>query len=504
MLDRLSITFRLTVLLAWLLAVTANTAGAQQNPSFEEITDDGESAPAHWILRGGDFVLDSAFAADGTRSLRLTNDGRRGSARVTQRMDPPRVAGNRLRISAWVKTEGVRDGSVGLWLRVDSEQGLLYVDGMRDAGASGTTDWARYELEAPIFPAAATIELGAILRGTGTAWIDAVEIEGLDTRGRPAPAAAAARYLDRALDIMQQHSIRRESIDWTHFRASVVDQARGATSAADAYPAVRFALGSLGDHHSYLMTPDRAVALEAAPVANARTGRVAVPPRGETLEDEMAYVWIPGFAGGSPAKQVEFAERLQETIRQLDRPQTCGWIVDLRGNTGGNVWPMLAGIGPLLGNGEAAAAVYPDGRRVPLWYRDGKAGLGDYVQLRVTGEAYRTRSPEPPVAVLFGPRTASSGEIVAAAFRGIARHRSFGSPTRGLSTGNRTFPLADGAALVLTVAATSDRNGTIYVGPMKPDESTPEADEDAVLLEQEAVRAALVWLEQQCAGDDPS
>src|SRR5690606_22044975 len=151
------------------------------------------------------------------------------------------------------------------------------------------------------------------------------------------PGAAAARYLDRALDIMQEHSIRRASIDWAAFRAAVADQARGAVSAEDAYPAVRFALGSLGDHHSYLMTPDRAVALDAAPVANARTGRVAVPPRGQTLESGVAYVWMPGFAGGSAAKQVEFADRLEDTIERLDEAQTCGWIVDLRSNTGGNV-----------------------------------------------------------------------------------------------------------------------------------------------------------------------
>lgn len=45
------------------------------------------------------------------------------------------------------------------------------------------------------------------------------------------------------------------------------------------------------------------------------------------------------------------------------------------------------------------------------------------------------------VAVLTGSRTASSGEVVAIAFRGRPRTRSFGEPTVELSTANRTFLL---------------------------------------------------------------
>src|SRR5690606_7638415 len=101
----------------------------------------------------------------------------------------------------------------------------------------------------------------------------------------------------------------------------------------------------------------------------------------------------------------------------------CGWIIDLRRNSGGNLWPMLLGVGPLVGDGDAGAAVYPDGRRVPFWYRDGRVGLGDYVQLRVT-RPYRLRRRDPYLAVLLGERTASSGEILAGAFRGSPKHRT--------------------------------------------------------------------------------
>ena len=42
---------------------------------------------------------------------------------------------------------------------------------------------------------------------------------------------------------------------------------------------------------------------------------------------------------------------------------TCGWIIDLRGNGGGNMYPMLAGLKPFLGDTVLGAFVGPDKTR---------------------------------------------------------------------------------------------------------------------------------------------
>jgi C-terminal processing protease CtpA/Prc len=188
---------------------------------------------------------------------------------------------------------------------------------------------------------------------------------------------------------------------------------------------------------------------------------------------------------------VKFAETLNTLVQGIDIEGVCGWIVDLRRNSGGNLWPMLAGLGALLGEGELAASIYPDGRRVPIWHRGGQAGFGEYVQLRVRSP-YGLRAAA-PLAVLLGPGTASSGEVLAVAFEGRPATRSFGAPTRGLSAGNRTFSLSDGASLVLTVAATSDRDGRLRLGSLSPDVAVAasgagSSGEDAV------IGAATEWL----------
>jgi C-terminal processing protease CtpA/Prc len=480
-------------------------AGAQQNLSFE-IVDAGTSVPQGWNLpRTGGAALhvtvDSSVASEGSRSLQIARLGEGGVARVTQRLTlqegavtPSAVM--RVRLTGHVRAKDLASGEAALWLRVDGPRGFLAVDsrGAPEAPASAQ-GWQQLTIQAPLPSDAREISFGAQLRSVGTAWFDAFELEMLDAKTLPPPSAAARHYVEAALDIMQEHSLRTREIEWPVFRAATIDQARGAETAADAHLALRYALRNLGDYHSYLVTPQTAKALSVSPVANARTGRSVVEPRGTALEGGLAYLSVPGFAGGTALQQVAFADRLQGLIRELEPAAACGWIVDLRDNGGGNLWPMLAGVGPLLGDGEVGASVYSDGRRVPFWYRDGKVGFGDYVQLRVSGASHRLMQGSPRIAVLIGPETASSGEVLAMALRARDGAATFGGPTRGLPTGNRTFPLADGAALVLTVAATSDPVGRVLRGVIEPDQAVALGSAD----EAAASDAARAWLRGSCS-----
>jgi hypothetical protein len=487
----------------------AGATGAELNLGFEAL--DAQGHPVGWSLGGADADVSSdATAVEGERSLKITRAGAAGVTRVTQRVPAALLRSDdnaqrtlRLRLTgrARASTPGP---SPALWLRIDGPRGPLFLDsagfgrepetGVAEATAGG--EWRRYELELPLPRDADEIAIGVSARGQGAAWFDALDISVVVTDAWPPATPAAARYVDAALALMREHSLRRSEIDWPAVRAQALEHARGATTAADSHLAVRFAVRELGDRHSYLQSPAAARALATAAVSNARTGSPPAEPRGRPIGDKLAYLHVPGFAGGTPLQQVEFAEALHDAIRRNDGNGVCGWVVDLRQNTGGNLWPMLAGLGPLLGEGELAASVYPDGRRTPIWNREGQAGFGEYTQLRVR-TPYRV-AESTRVAVLLGAATASSAEVLAVAFRSRPATRSFGTPTRGLSAGNRTFALADGASLVLTVAATSDLTGRVYAGPIEPDELVERAreasggDADAVLA------AGAAWL---TAGD---
>lgn len=488
------------LLLACAAAAAPHLTLAQTNLGFEQTS--GAGLPGPWsglgreVPDGPRVRVDSSVAAEGARSLEIVQTGADELTRIGQRV-PGHVlsphgaeaggAASRIRVRAAVRSAGAAQRPA-IWLRMSGARGSIYLDSRSDVSESAAGGWLRAEVELALPADVEEIRFGAVARGAGSAWFDDFELDVLRADDLPPASAGARAYLDAALDILEENSINRARIDWPALRAETAAYARGARTPAETHAALRYAIYALADRHSYLQPPAAAAELRRTLVSNARTGRASIPPRAELLDGRLGYVAVPSVAGGSPASQAEFATRVQKLIEALDSPQTCGWILDLRRNSGGNLWPMLAGVGPLLGEGEAGASVYPDGRRTPLWYRDGQAGFGDFTQLRVH-EPHRLAGAA-HVAVLTGPATASSAEVLAVAFRGRVGAASFGAPTAGLSAGNKTFELRDGAALILTVAATSDRAGRVYLGPIEPEHAVGEGT-----LGGDPVRdAAAAWL----------
>jgi carboxyl-terminal processing protease len=239
----------------------------------------------------------------------------------------------------------------------------------------------------------------------------------------------------------------------------------------------------------------RSVTLEVG-----RVGYNAVPAvRG--LPGGVGYLLLPEYVGRSTGEGASrYVEASHADMAQADGLVACGWVVDLRLNSGGNMWPMLAAAGPLLGDGVAGSFAAPEGTMA--WgYAAGEAFLAGRGLVRVA-EPYVPRRPGGPVAVLTSRLTASAGEAVAIAFRGRDVTRSFGEPTRGIPTVNASRFLRDSALLALTTAFHADRHGTLYGGVLVPDEVVPidwariGTDDDPVL------RAAARWIRSrpECGG----
>lgn len=133
------------------------------------------------------------------------------------------------------------------------------------------------------------------------------------------------------------------------------------------------------------------------------------------------------------------------------------------------MWPMLLGIGPLLGDAGAARNVgrFLDGTTQKHWaYREGGVWNGQAHVLGSRHTRYALRDPHAPVAVLVGPRTGSAGEAITLALRGRPATRSFGQPTAGYATANMSPTLVDGSRLLLTMALMVDDGAD--AGPHRP------------------------------------
>ncbi len=273
-------------------------------------------------------------------------------------------------------------------------------------------------------------------------------------------------YLEEALDIIQAHSIQRDVLDWDLLRAHVYPLANGASTPEQTYDAIRLALQRLFDRHSHFMSPEELAQWSVAdPIVYDN-----LPPVAALLEGRIGYVRIDDFVATDEEQEREYVSDVQRLIRDIDAQGPCGWIVDLRGNGGGNMWPMLAGIGPILGEGHVGAFVDVDGQETPWFYLNGQALYGETPMADTDGPAYQLTEPMPPVAVLIAVVTASSGEAIAVSFKGRPDTRFFGVPTLGLVTGNDGFELSDGAMIWLSTVWYADRTGKVYKTRIIPDE----------------------------------
>jgi carboxyl-terminal processing protease len=273
-------------------------------------------------------------------------------------------------------------------------------------------------------------------------------------------------YADLVLDLVRRKALHADEVDWPAARTAVSAAAARAGRPAELHGPLRAVVTAAGGPHSGLVAPGTRFRAAERPF---------VPPTARSV-GRAAVLALPA-CDGDPRSAVRYARAGGRALRELAAADA--WVVDLRGNTGGSMWPMLAVAAPLLGgDGVIGAFVDRDGDRIPWWVRRRRVGAG-------TGRA-RARSRGPlrlsgPVAVLTDGRTASSGEAVAVAFRGRPGSTSYGAPTWGFSTGNETVRLPDGALLHLTTSRFTDRDGVVHGGPVLVD--VPSDDPMAVALD---------------------
>jgi carboxyl-terminal processing protease len=327
----------------------------------------------------------------------------------------------------------------------------------------------------------------------------------------------AAAFLNSALDVLQQHDLHAASVDWSMLRVEAFKRAGGAFNPIDTYPAIYWALVQLNDSGSHLglppgLYPDQIALLQQAEKdakASAPPARPTAPPTpfvarslpeghiDSVLGRTIAYVVLPRCSAKDNDGLLLYAADVRRILTGLSAQNPQAWVVDMRGNTGGNMWPMLTGIGPILGEGVVGSFAAADGN-IPWFYQDGKAGTRstaglETVSLNLQDAPLRMTDPA-PVAVLIDSSTANSAEAVAIAFHGRAQTRFFGQQTAGKSTAVQPFKLSDGAEVYLTTAVDADRNGKVFPEGLAPDAALPPVSAIPQPGDDAVINASEIWL----------
>ncbi|MCW8876801.1 MAG: S41 family peptidase [Kangiellaceae bacterium] len=272
-------------------------------------------------------------------------------------------------------------------------------------------------------------------------------------------------YVAEVLQIMRENAITKYQVDWPQLETEVTNLAASATTISQTRRALERALLGLNTNHSFIRMANGEVIYVSDIVCGPDE------PITPLEHNEVGYIHIPGFSGSS-TQAVEFANGKQEEIRGQDNENIRGWVVDLRNNSGGNMYPMIAGVAPLLQEGIFGYFVDADENFIPFGFQDG-ASFWNFNPSVEVNTPYQVINSLPKIAVLSNNATVSSGEATMIAFKKVPNVRFFGDLSCGLSTGNSIFELSDGSQLILTTSIDADREMEKYGAKIPVDEGIP-------------------------------
>ncbi len=272
------------------------------------------------------------------------------------------------------------------------------------------------------------------------------------------------QYVRKAVKLMDKHGLFAEGPAWEQTRAAALEARPG--SKEEAYEIARTALKVAGGKHSFISTVESQ--------QESATEDKETEPSVTTLDDGILLIVLPHFSGQSADENQRYAKVVLDALPEADAPEADapkGVVIDLRGNTGGNMYPMIAAIHRFL----------PDDNILRFKTRKFTMPVMKDMVLRNVGLSARP-ALDCPVALLTDEWTASSGEAVLLCFRGLEKARTFGAPTAGYASANAPYPMPDGSQLVLTTGCDMARTGEIFCDdPIAPDVTTDNPLEDALL-----------------------
>ncbi len=279
---------------------------------------------------------------------------------------------------------------------------------------------------------------------------------------------SAETYGKNALSTIDKNGIFAGNDEWKSTYNECLKMIENAKNYDDTYDAIRKALSVGGGKHSMLMTKSES--------QDTTESYDEVLPT-VSLDGDIAIIKLPDFLGTAEAGQ-KYAKVAEDFIHE-NRDKIKGVVLDLRGNTGGDMGPMATAVSSLLPDGELVYYHYRS-YDIPVTLKNGvvsNAGTGGK-------SLYPEEKLNVPVAILTDDMTASSGEALTLCFRGLENTRTFGAPTAGYTSVNMLYNMYDGAQMYLTVAFDKARTGEIFKEtPIEPDVATDSP-----------LEAALEWL----------
>ncbi|MEH3113773.1 S41 family peptidase [Pedobacter terrae] len=297
------------------------------------------------------------------------------------------------------------------------------------------------------------------------------------------PSRTSVKLNKEIFNILKNNSMFSDKLDWRNIQEESKALSLSSNDSISQQVLYNFyteKLRAVGDKHSFFISAKRMEQIAEAPMVER--------PQGDYLGDGVAWVKVPRCLSFDETKDALFADTIRRIIQKLDTENIiAGWIVDLRHNTGGNMWPMLAGLNGLIDDGTAGYFVSGSMEKKRSWPNENGQISGKPANI----STYKIKNNSLKIAVLLDARTGSSGEMAVVSLLGLPNVKSFGQTSAGYTTANYTYNLSNGSQLQLARTYVADRTGKGYPENIKPDvfvEDLSNTRNDRVIA------AAKAWL----------
>jgi len=141
------------------------------------------SAPQGWHLAGSnpenyETGVDSQAKRIGfpIAYLKSRPSTTEGFGTLMQMFSASKYAGQRIRLSASVKADEVKDWA-GLWMRVDVNSKPFALDNMMERSIKGSVDWREYQVVLDVPKEATAVAFGILVNKSGMVWLNNVKFE---------------------------------------------------------------------------------------------------------------------------------------------------------------------------------------------------------------------------------------------------------------------------------------------------------------------------------------
>lgn len=314
----------------------------------------------------------------------------------------------------------------------------------------------------------------------------------------PALPDSLSLMLEKSFTILQTNAISRDTIDWPRLKEQIYQRAATAKSYQQVASVFPYLFQQLGDHHGALLLQGKTYTWKPQrPAYTNQAVRQAINAypsvRVLTIGENVGYILLPGNRDFTGKNINTDTQLIRDELRSVNTAKIKQWILDLRVNTGGSMYQMLAGLADLLGEGQVGQFVnqhqQPDG----AWILKERNIYLDSQQVSSVVDQPVGIPANVPLAVLISGQTASSGEVVAIATVGRKNTVLIGEPTAGYTTANQGFTINASVGLNLAVDYDADRRGKVYTDIVRPDIEVIGGDDFETLANDQKVKAALIW-----------